>query len=85
MNAMIFFIVIVIASIFWITVILILRYRFLKRLRDKDRGIIQQMHEYERLHKNMEYISAEKRVLGQLLEQKTRIKSFRIIEVEKDE
>jgi len=85
MNAMIFFIVIVIASIFWITVILILRYRFLKRLRDKDRGIIRQMHENERLHKNMEYISAEKRVLGELLEQKTRIKSFRIIEVEKDE
>ena len=53
-----------------ILVIALLRIHYRKLIKEKERGIIRQIREQDRLAKELEYIRTEKKVMEKLLESK---------------
>jgi len=51
-------------------IVMALRSYYRKVIKKKDLGIVQQLHEHDRLAKELEYINVEKKVMEKLLESK---------------
>jgi len=66
------FLILIFSGFFFLIagVIIVLRLHYRKVIKEKERGIVQQIHRHDRLAKELEYVNVEKKVLEKMVRSK---------------